>query len=67
MWYDKNNMVAMLFIGVILLISGPVVLEMGHELIGIVITCLGISVAIIGFLGIRLHANIDEIQSLKKK
>lgn len=67
MWYDKNHMAAMLLAGVIVLISGPVALEAGHELIGAIMMCLGVSAIVIGLLGLRLHANIDDIRSSKKK
>jgi len=60
-------MAVMLLIGVMVLISGPVVLEAGHGLMGALMMCLGVSAIVIGLLGMRLHANIDEVRSSKKK
>jgi len=60
-------MVALLFIGIILFIAGLILAEMDHNLIGAVILCFGVTAAVIGFTGIRLCVNIEDIQASKKR
>ncbi|MFA5452172.1 MAG: hypothetical protein WC248_01165 [Candidatus Methanomethylophilaceae archaeon] len=60
-------MVALLFIGIILFIAGPVLAEIGYNLIGAIILCFGVTAAVLGFAGIRLCTNLEEIQASKKR
>lgn len=66
MWCDRSHMAALLFIGVGLFLAGLVVLQTGQNLIGALLMCGGIAFALIGFSGLRLNQNLEELQEQKR-